>query len=36
VPSAHAGVLRRILVQEGDTVAIGTPLAIITDSADEG
>jgi pyruvate dehydrogenase E2 component (dihydrolipoyllysine-residue acetyltransferase) len=35
VPSAHAGVLRQILVPEGDTVAIGTPLAIIADSADE-
>jgi 2-oxoglutarate dehydrogenase E2 component (dihydrolipoamide succinyltransferase) len=35
VPSAHAGVLRQILVPEGETVAIGTPLAVITDSADE-
>jgi pyruvate dehydrogenase E2 component (dihydrolipoyllysine-residue acetyltransferase) len=35
VPSAHAGVLRQILVQEGETVAIGTPLAIITDGADD-
>jgi 2-oxoglutarate dehydrogenase E2 component (dihydrolipoamide succinyltransferase) len=35
VPSAHAGILRQILVPEGDTVPIGTPLAVITDSADE-
>ena len=35
VPSAHAGVLRQILVPEGETVPIGTPLAVITDSADE-
>src|SRR3954449_7253510 len=35
VPSAHAGVLRQILVPEGETVAIGTALAIIADSADE-
>src|SRR5215218_9721638 len=35
VPSAHAGVLRQILVPEGETVAIGTPLAVIADSADE-
>jgi len=35
VPSAHAGVLREILVPEGDTVPIGTPLAVIADTADE-
>jgi pyruvate dehydrogenase E2 component (dihydrolipoamide acetyltransferase) len=35
VPSAHAGVLREILVAEGETVPIGTPLAVITDTADE-
>src|SRR5205823_3129531 len=35
VPSAHAGVLRQILVPEGDTVPIGTPLAVIADTADE-
>jgi pyruvate dehydrogenase E2 component (dihydrolipoamide acetyltransferase) len=35
VPSAYAGVLREILVPEGDTVPIGTPLAVITDTADE-
>jgi len=35
VPSAHAGVLRQILVPEGETVPIGTPLAVITDSADD-
>jgi pyruvate dehydrogenase E2 component (dihydrolipoamide acetyltransferase) len=34
VPSAHAGVLRQILVPEGETVAIGTPLAVIADTAD--
>jgi pyruvate dehydrogenase E2 component (dihydrolipoyllysine-residue acetyltransferase) len=35
VPSAHAGYLREIRVPEGDTVAVGVPLAVITDSADE-
>jgi len=35
VPSAHAGVLRQILVAEGETVAIGTPLAIIADEGEE-
>jgi pyruvate dehydrogenase E2 component (dihydrolipoamide acetyltransferase) len=34
VPSAHAGILREILVPEGETVPIGTPLAVIT-AADE-
>jgi 2-oxoglutarate dehydrogenase E2 component (dihydrolipoamide succinyltransferase) len=35
VPSAHAGFLREIRVPEGDTVAVGVPLAVITDTADE-
>src|SRR5215207_9830703 len=35
VPSAHVGVVRELLVTEGDTVAIGTPLAVITATADE-
>ncbi len=35
VPSAFAGVIRAIHVPEGDTVVVGTPLAVITDSADE-
>ncbi len=35
VPSAHVGFLRQILVPEGDTVPIGTPLAVITATADE-
>jgi 2-oxoglutarate dehydrogenase E2 component (dihydrolipoamide succinyltransferase) len=35
VPSAHAGVLRQILVPEGETVPIGTPLAVITATADD-
>jgi pyruvate dehydrogenase E2 component (dihydrolipoamide acetyltransferase) len=35
VPSAHAGVLRVIHVEEGDTVPVGTPLAVITATADE-
>ncbi len=34
IPAAHAGVLRRLLVAEGETVPIGTPLAVIGD-ADE-
>ena len=35
VPSAYAGFLRRHLVAEGETVPIGTPLAVLTDTADE-
>ncbi|UOR07229.1 2-oxo acid dehydrogenase subunit E2 [Hymenobacter aerilatus] len=34
VPALHAGVLQEILVQEGDVVAVGAPIAIIeTDAA---
>ncbi len=35
VPSAHVGVLRQILVAEGETVPVGALLAVITDSADD-
>ncbi len=35
VPSAYAGVLREILVAEGETVPIGTPLAVIAADAEE-
>jgi 2-oxoglutarate dehydrogenase E2 component (dihydrolipoamide succinyltransferase) len=35
VPSAFAGFLREVYVPEGDTVPIGTLLALITDTADE-
>jgi pyruvate dehydrogenase E2 component (dihydrolipoamide acetyltransferase) len=35
VPSAYVGVLRQILVAEGETVPVGTPLAVITDTADD-
>jgi 2-oxoglutarate dehydrogenase E2 component (dihydrolipoamide succinyltransferase) len=35
VPSAYSGVLRRILVPEGETVPVGTVLAVITETADE-
>jgi 2-oxoglutarate dehydrogenase E2 component (dihydrolipoamide succinyltransferase) len=35
VPSAHAGYLREILVAEGETVPVGTRLAVITETADE-
>ena len=35
VPSAVAGFVRAILVAEGDTVVIGTPVAVITATADE-
>jgi 2-oxoglutarate dehydrogenase E2 component (dihydrolipoamide succinyltransferase) len=35
VPSAVAGVLRAILVAEGDAVPIGTPVAVITATAEE-
>ncbi|WP_186756416.1 dihydrolipoamide acetyltransferase family protein [Echinicola salinicaeni] len=29
VPSSHAGILKKILVNEGDVVAVGAPIAII-------
>ncbi|MEP6660462.1 MAG: dihydrolipoamide acetyltransferase family protein [Acidimicrobiales bacterium] len=35
VPSAYAGFVRSILVAEGETVPVGTPLLIITSTADE-
>jgi len=35
VPSAHAGFLRVVHVGEGTTVPIGTPLAVLTATADE-
>src|SRR5690606_2616597 len=35
VPSAVSGVLRAILVPEGDTVSVGTPVAVITATADD-
>ena len=34
VPSSAAGTLQKILVQEGDTVKVGTPLAIIGDDGE--
>ena len=33
IPSPAAGVLQEILVPEGETVSVGTPLAVIADSA---
>src|SRR4051794_17227674 len=35
VPSAVDGYVRAILVEEGDTVPIGTPVAVVTATADE-
>jgi len=35
VESYEDGVIRKILVQEGETVACQTPLAILADDADE-
>jgi len=35
VPSAVAGYLRLVLVEEGEAVPIGTPVAVITATADE-
>jgi len=36
VPSSASGTLEKILVQEGDTVKVGTPLAIIGDGSASG
>ena len=35
VPAAHAGVLRAVLVPEGDTVPVGTVLALIGGATEE-
>ena len=35
VPSAFAGFLRQVLVEEGETVPVGTLLAVITEGADD-
>lgn len=35
IPSAFAGYLRAILVEEGTTVRVGVPVAVITETADE-
>lgn len=35
MPSPVAGVIKEILVQEGETVSVGTEIAIIADAADE-
>lgn len=36
VPATHGGVLKEILVQEGDVVAVGAPIAKIETEAEEG
>ena len=36
VPSSASGTIQKILVQEGDTVKVGTPLAIVGEGAAEG
>ena len=36
VPSPSAGVVQEILVAEGETVSVGTPLVVIADAGDEG
>jgi pyruvate dehydrogenase E2 component (dihydrolipoamide acetyltransferase) len=35
VPSSASGVLQKILVQEGDTVSVGTPIAVIGGEGEE-
>lgn len=34
VPATHAGILKKILVKEGEVVAVGAPIAIIDSSAE--
>ncbi|MFC5623363.1 dihydrolipoamide acetyltransferase family protein [Algoriphagus winogradskyi] len=36
VPSIHAGVLKQILAQEGDVIAVGAPIAIIETEGEVG
>lgn len=35
IPAPEAGYLKEILVEEGETVGVGTPIAILVDSAEE-
>src|SRR6478736_3780119 len=35
VPSTHAGVLKEILVEKGQVVAVGAPIAIISTGGDD-
>ncbi len=35
LPSPYAGVVARILIEDGETVPVGTPIMIIAASADE-
>ena len=35
VPSTHAGILKQILAQEGDVIAVGAPIAIIETEGEE-
>lgn len=35
VPSTHAGILKKILAQEGDIIAVGAPIAIIETEGEE-
>jgi pyruvate/2-oxoglutarate dehydrogenase complex dihydrolipoamide acyltransferase (E2) component len=35
LPSPYAGIVARILVEDGETVPVGTPIMIIATSADE-
>ena len=36
VPATHAGILKKILAKEGDVVAVGSPIAIIETSSENG
>ncbi len=35
LPSPYAGIVARILIEDGETVPVGTPIMIIAASADE-
>src|SRR5688572_4054167 len=35
IPSTHAGILKEILVQKGEIVQVGSPIAILTVEAEE-
>jgi pyruvate/2-oxoglutarate dehydrogenase complex dihydrolipoamide acyltransferase (E2) component len=35
LPSSYAGIVAHILVEDGETVPVGTPIMIIAESADE-
>jgi 2-oxoglutarate dehydrogenase E2 component (dihydrolipoamide succinyltransferase) len=36
VPATHGGILKKILAQEGEVIAVGTPIAVIETASEDG